>query len=322
MKISIIVPVYKVERYLRRCLDSIINQTYRNLEIILVDDGSPDNCPAICDEYASRDSRIRVIHKRNGGVSAARNAGLEIATGDYVLFIDSDDWVELDMCEYLITNAMKTGAEISCCGFYWEGTRSRITTFGKQDVLLGTNDSCLKAFLEKKYFGFNVWNKLFKRTIVDRFDECLSIAEDAYFVFRAILSCNKAVFGIEPKYHYNVRKGSATRSGFDSRSFGTLDFVDKVVRDVGSLRPKYLAEAISLRFEQYLATLNMMLYYRKNREYPHQYGVIVRCLLNTVKESYRKLPAIKLMAFILFIINRRAYVYLVDKYYDRQLRGT
>ena len=96
-KISVIVPVYKVEPYLRKCLDSIINQTYRNLQIILVDDGSPDNCGAICDEYASKDSRIEVIHEENGGVSAARNAGLKLAAGDYIGWVDSDDWIEPDM---------------------------------------------------------------------------------------------------------------------------------------------------------------------------------------------------------------------------------
>ena len=110
-KISVIVPVYEVEPYLRKCLDSVVNQTYQNLEIILVDDGSPDKCPAICDEYAARDERIQVIHKENGGVASARNAGLERVTGDYIGWVDSDDWIETDMFEYLLENAEKFGAE-------------------------------------------------------------------------------------------------------------------------------------------------------------------------------------------------------------------
>lgn len=92
--ISVIVPVYKVEKYLDECVESIVNQTYRNLEIILVDDGSPDNCPQMCDDWAKRDARIRVIHKENGGLSSARNAGLDVCTGEYISFIDSDDWLE------------------------------------------------------------------------------------------------------------------------------------------------------------------------------------------------------------------------------------
>ena len=114
-RISVIVPVYKVEPYLRKCLDSIVNQTYRNLEIILVDDGSPDNCGRICDEYAERDKRIRVIHQKNGGVSSARNEGLKIASGDWIGWVDSDDWIEPDMFEYLLENAKKSKADIAVC---------------------------------------------------------------------------------------------------------------------------------------------------------------------------------------------------------------
>ena len=113
--ISVIVPIYNVEKYLDRCVDSIINQTYKNLEIILVDDGSPDNCLAICDSWAEKDRRIKVIHKENGGVSSARNSALDIASGDYIGFVDSDDWIEPDMYEILIKNAKKYDADISRC---------------------------------------------------------------------------------------------------------------------------------------------------------------------------------------------------------------
>ena len=101
-KISVIVPIYKVENYLHRCVDSIINQTYTNLEIILVDDGSPDNCPMICDEYAKKDSRIRIVHKKNEGVAVARNVGIDIATGKYIMFVDSDDFIENDMIKSML----------------------------------------------------------------------------------------------------------------------------------------------------------------------------------------------------------------------------
>lgn len=115
-KISIIIPVYKVEPYLRQCLDSVVNQTYKNLEIILVDDGSPDNCGAICDEYAKKDERIRVIHKRNEGLPAARNEGIRAATGEWLAFVDSDDWCELDYYEKLIDAVKGHEADI-----FWAG---------------------------------------------------------------------------------------------------------------------------------------------------------------------------------------------------------
>ena len=114
--ISIIIPVYNVEKYLAKCLDSVLNQTYKNLEIILVDDGSKDNSGAICDEYAKRDNRIIVVHQKNSGVSKARNLGMSMATGDYIGFIDSDDTIEANMYEVLLKNAIESGAEISYCG--------------------------------------------------------------------------------------------------------------------------------------------------------------------------------------------------------------
>ena len=112
-KISVIVPVYKTEQYLNRCVQSITDQTYKNLEIILVDDGSPDNCPEMCDQWAKKDERIKVIHKRNGGLSSARNAGLDSATGDYIMFADSDDWMEPDMAELKAFPSSPIGVTVS-----------------------------------------------------------------------------------------------------------------------------------------------------------------------------------------------------------------
>ena len=117
-KISVIVPVYKVESYLEQCISSIIKQTYKNLEIILVNDGSPDNCGKLCDIYAKKDSRIKVIHKKNGGLSDARNVALDIATGDYIGFVDSDDWININMYEVLINEAKNEDADIVECKFY------------------------------------------------------------------------------------------------------------------------------------------------------------------------------------------------------------
>ena len=160
-RISVIVPVYKVEPYLRKCLDSIVNQTYRNLEIILVDDGSPDNCGRICDEYAERDNRIRVIHQKNGGVSSARNEGLKIASGDWIGWVDSDDWIEPDMFEYLLENAKKSKADIAVCSRKeWYKDRCILRKWEK-DILLNTEEA-LRQLLEDVQMQNYLWDKLWQ----------------------------------------------------------------------------------------------------------------------------------------------------------------
>lgn len=174
MLISVIVPIYKVESYLNRCIDSIINQTYKNLEIILVDDGSPDRCGEICDNYAKLDSRIRVIHKINGGLSSARNAGLKIAKGDYIGFVDSDDYIKTDMYENLINACIMNECHVS--GVRYE---RRYQNGLKEDSLTVITDNSLKS--SEEYFrelllhvgDVSVCTKLFEKSILENlfFDE-------------------------------------------------------------------------------------------------------------------------------------------------------
>lgn len=171
MLISIIIPVYKVEEYLRRCIDSVLEQTYTNLQIILVDDGSPDKCPKICDEYATRDARIEVIHQKNKGLSNARNTGLKIAKGDYVLFIDSDDFIAPNMCEKLLSAAKQKQADIVICNYknYYSDGRAVIPEpfFKKTYTKIPCEDALAVAF---KRVSFSVWNKLFKKELLKGFE--------------------------------------------------------------------------------------------------------------------------------------------------------
>lgn len=166
-KISVIVPVYKVEPYLSRCLDSIINQTYRNLEIILVDDGSPDHCGEICDEYARQDSRIRVIHKSNGGLSDARNHGIDVATGDYIAFVDSDDYVTTDMYEKMLARLEFDNSDMVVCNYYRFDEGSVPPEYGYinlPDRVL-SKDEAFDFYLQIGGDYVSAWNKLYKRGI-------------------------------------------------------------------------------------------------------------------------------------------------------------
>lgn len=166
--ISVIVPVYKVEPYLRRCIDSIIGQTYSDLEIILVDDGSPDRCGEICEEYAKKDSRIRVFHKQNGGLSDARNYGVKYSCGEYILFVDSDDFISADLVEYLYTILRKSNADVACCGHVKTSSDQADFSLVYSDyvVMEGGRDACQKQLTEF-HFMTTAWAKLIKRELAE-----------------------------------------------------------------------------------------------------------------------------------------------------------
>jgi len=211
-KITVIVPVYKVESYLHKCVDSIINQTYTNLEIILVDDGSPDNCGAICDEYAKKDIRIVVIHKENGGLSSARNAGLNIAAGDYIAFIDSDDTIELEMFEQMFTVIQSENADMVICGVKCVDENGLEVDFRSAPIVNSIMDK-KQAFqsISQSVWHVTVWNKLYKADLFKdiRFPEG-KVHEDEFTVHHIFNKCEKIVTTDEKLYIYLQRSGSIT----------------------------------------------------------------------------------------------------------------
>lgn len=217
-KVSVIIPVYKVEKYIRRCIDSVLDQTLRDIEVILVDDGSPDNCGAICDEYASKDARIKVIHKENAGVSSARNRGLQLAKGEYVGFVDSDDYISETMFEDMYRQAVLADAEMAMCHF--------TVTDGSHDSLSHKTEyadgeifrlDSVKAFEVIADFSrpvqVTVWNKIYNRNVIQElfFDTGKRMAEDLEFLMRALIKCNSIVYIPYPFYaYYAQREGAAT----------------------------------------------------------------------------------------------------------------
>lgn len=239
-KISVIVPVYKVEPYLRRCVDSILAQTYTNLEIILVDDGSPDNCPAICDEYAEQDERVRVIHKSNGGLSDARNAGLDIAIGDWLSFIDSDDWIEPSMYETLMIHAENHEAQISIGGVFDElmtenGIAVKKTTAGESVTIESRKKiDAMRHFLTHSW---SAWDKIYRREIFDGIRYPIGeINEDEAIALQLLDNCDRVVYTNEPFYHYISRPESITTSSF---SLKKLDWYRHCKANLAWIRENY-----------------------------------------------------------------------------------
>lgn len=214
-EISIIVPVYKVEPYLRKCIDSILAQTFRDFELILIDDGSPDNCGTICDEYAAKDSRVVVVHQENVGVSTARNAGLDIARGSYIGFADSDDWIEPEMYETMLRTAKESKADVVMCGVKYtdvEG-RSSIPGFSREQVYRTSEELLKELFGMPNRLGGGVWNKLFLAETINgvRFTQGVTMGEDLLYLYNAFLCCGSGVQIPQLFYALVERPGSATR---------------------------------------------------------------------------------------------------------------
>ena len=230
--VSVIVPVYKVEGFLKQCVDSLINQTYHNIEIILVDDGSPDNCPELCDEYAKKDNRIRVIHRENGGLSAARNSGINIANGEYICFVDSDDWIDLDMIELLYNAISANNADYAVCGMKDEFDY-KVSQKRTGEILCKTadkNKALELILLDECFYGY-AWNKLYRRAKFEdlHFDEKLLSCEDLDFTVKYAEKCESVVYTAEKMYHYRHHGLSMTGDmNYSVRKLSVLDAYEKI----------------------------------------------------------------------------------------------
>ena len=251
--VSIIVPIYNMERYLDKCIHSLVEQTYKNIEILLIDDGSTDKTPAICDEWLNKDSRIKVIHKKNGGVSSARNIGLKKCTGTYVAFVDSDDYVKKKYIEILLTSAVKNNCEMSIVNMIEklpDGAED-IYTFSTPTKLLNRHDF-LENLYKKRTYRCAIWNKLFLKKIIDDnhifFREDVYHGEDLFFVVKFAEKCNNFYYEYnENLYYYCYREGSLSKGHFNKKNASMLKICDEVIKiykknnvDSCSIKNKYI----------------------------------------------------------------------------------
>lgn len=218
-KLSIIIPIYNVEEYLRKCLDSVINQTYKNLEIICINDGSPDNSYKILEEYSNKDSRIVVITQKNKGVAAARNQGLLKATGDFITFVDPDDWIELDYYETALNALTKNEVDVFCCGIYDEYENRTVKRENKlpvKEIITDKNEFLTYIFKRESYKNFcgYIWNKVYKSNLFEnvKFDETLYVGEDLLVSVELALKANTYFYTNSAYYHYLQRDSSAVHS--------------------------------------------------------------------------------------------------------------
>ena len=239
-KISVIIPFYNVKAYVNRCLESIVGQTYKNLEIICVDDGSSDGTSAILDEWAKKDDRINVIHKPNGGVSSARNTGLDAATGDYIGFVDGDDYLDHSMYETLYSALRKYNADIASCSYYQGNDNNWKKGIGSDISFACDREEAVRKCLEMKHIFPSACLNIYSKLIVDglRFRTDLKISEDRLFNYHAIANCNKYYHSEKCLYYYVERSTSAihTRTAIHSDSLRSQNII---MEDVNNRFPQY-----------------------------------------------------------------------------------
>lgn len=266
-KVSVIVPIYKVEKYLKKCIDSIINQTYSNLEIILVDDGSPDNCGVICDEYAKKDSRIRVFHQKNSGLSAARNIGTKFASGDYVAYIDSDDYVSLDYIEYLMNLIHKYNADMSIIlPFKFNESKDCLPKKNREVIKVFNRNNALITMLYQKHFDNAAWGKLYKKEVVDGIDFPVGkLYEDIGTVYKYILKSDVIVYSNQKKYYYLQRNDSIMGRKYKTNDMDYVYQTELMLNDLKKLDDDKVNNAALARFIN--ANFSILMKIGKNKEY-------------------------------------------------------
>ncbi len=282
-KISVIVPVYKVENYLEKCVDSIRNQTFSDIEIILVNDGSPDKCGQMCDEYANIDSRIKVIHKENGGLSDARNAGLKIAIGDYIAFVDSDDYIEPDMLEKLYEACKKYHVKMAGVdlAYVFENKNDRVEKSNHTSTVMSSNDFFKLMLNVDLFLRTGVWNKLYEKTLFS--DVCFpkgKVYEDVGTMYKLVFKCDYIAYISEPCYNYlKERNGAITAGMYSKKEYDRLEMNSQMTDFIKNNHPELLEVVYGYRAVNcHLSIVNSMIVS----------GIEDRRMINLLKKDIRK----------------------------------
>lgn len=321
-EISIIVPVYNVEEYLPKCLDTILNQSFRDFEVILVNDGSKDNSGFICEKYAKKDSRIRIIHKENGGLSSARNAGLDIAKGRYIGFIDSDDFIDLKMYEQLYNMIKIYNADIAICSYECVSKHAIIKNKNYKDKLeeikVFNNIEALNQTLEENGVEFIVaWNKLYKSSVFEnlRFKEG-KVHEDEFIVHQVLYKSNIVVYTPKKLYYYLQRENSITGESFNIKRTDYLEALTERIyfyneKNLDYLKEKTEYQYLKLYFKYYFKVKNDLKDTEKVKKLKQNFIDTFRTLSKS--NIYSKKEK---LSWIIFIINSSLY----EEYYKYKLK--
>jgi len=262
--ISVIVPVYNVEAYLDNCINTILKQSFKDFELILVDDGSEDNSLSICEKYQELDARIIVLKQANKGVSEARNKGLAVAKGNYLLFVDGDDYLHEQMLEQLYTLTEQAQADLAICGFkVTSSLKEPFKGISNANTLTLTKEEALQNFLypKKLNFGISIWNKLFRRSCVEdlHFDSQLQMNEDKYFLSQALCKASSVLYTSEILYFYYQRPDSVSKSKNYKKWLDCVRVSEAVYEDILGQYPKLELYARCQLVDMYYFVFNMLI---------------------------------------------------------------
>lgn len=258
--ITVIIPVYNVERELPRCVKSVLKQTYKNLEVILVDDGSTDGSSGLCDEFRRMDNRCKVYHTSNNGLSAARNYGIARANGDYVTLVDSDDYVDEDYIEYLYQLLQDSGFDLAVCQHRVELDNGNTLEYGKKGKETLSGKECIERMLYHDVIDTSAWGKLYARHLFETVQYPAGMLyEDIGTTYKLFLQCESVAVGYESKYAYVRRRGSIVNRSYNRKKLDLLEMTDRMGEDVVNHYPDLKAAVLRRRVYARISTLNQML---------------------------------------------------------------
>ena len=316
-KISVIIPVYNLENVIGRCLESVLKQTYDNIEIIIIDDGSCDNSLKKITRYERKYSNIKVIKQKNNGVTAARLAGVKEATGNYIGFVDGDDYIDSDMYELLMSNMQQYHADISHCGYQMEFNDGRIRAFyNTGDVIVQDNTKGLIELISGKRVEPGLWNKLYKKKLFENFkqDQTIKINEDLLMNYYLFKKARRSVFCDICKYHYIIRENSASRQKLNRNNIIDPIRVKRIMLEDNNVAP-VKAEIQRMYMDTLLNIYNQIMLNDREKEY-QDYKIAILKSLKREKRFVRGLPLKKKMLYYGAVYGRIFYV-LIYKVYER-----
>ena len=303
-KISVIIPIYKVEEYLNECIESAVNQTYKNLEIILVDDESPDNCPKMCDDWAKKDDRIIVIHKKNGGVSDARNTGIRVASGKYLFFLDADDYIENNLLEIAINKLKENDAQIFILGRSYLYGHKKEVKYSKDIEIVMDSKEALDKMNMFQYYDVAVWDKVYERDLFKGIEFPKGkLCEDWYTTYKVIAKADRVVYNSTPLYVYRQREYSITHSNNIKINREPIYASKEVFEFIRNNYPDIIPNALTKYVISCIGVYNNYVYYSDDSKKEKDE------ILKIVKENYKQVIKNKDLP-----IHRRMQVFLIHRF--------